>query len=143
MAHFAKLDATGTVVTVTRGRDEDSGKELEICARTGETYRQTSYNTIGGVHYCQKTVTINGREVEVTEPSDDQSKAFRKNFAGIGFRYDVERDAFIPPKPYPSWVLNETTCLWDAPVAKPDDDNYYYWDEDKKSWTIVPADQSS
>lgn len=134
MAHFAKLDATGTVVTVTRGRDEDSGKELEICARTGETYRQTSYNTIGGVHYCQKVVTVDGKEIEVTQPSEDQSKAFRKNFAGIGFRYDAERDAFIPPKPYPSWVLNETTCLWDAPIEKPDNDRYYYWVEETKSW---------
>ena len=125
MAHFAKLDATGTVVFVTKGRDEDSGKELEICARTGETYRQTSYNTSGGVHYT------NG------EPSEDQSKAFRKNFAGVGFRYDVDRDAFIPPRPFPSWTLNETTCLWECPVERPAGvDNY--WDESSKSWVESP-----
>lgn len=120
MAHFAKLDATATVVTITRGREEDSGKELEICARTGDTYRQTSCNTYGGIHYTDG------------QPSEDQSKAFRKNFAGIGYRYDVERDAFIPPKPYPSWVLNEATCLWDAPIEKPD--GSYYWEEETKSW---------
>ena len=131
MAHFAKLDATGTVVTVTRGRDEDSGKELEICARTGETYRQTSFNTIGGVHYTDG------------KPSEDQSKAFRKNFAGIGFRYDVDRDAFIPPKPFPSWLLNETTCQWEAPVDVPDKSKDYYWVEDTKSWSLLPDDQNN
>jgi len=131
MAHFAKLDATGTVVTVTRGREEDSGKELEICARTGETYRQTSFNTIGGVHYTDG------------EPSEDQSKAFRKNFAGIGFRYDVDRDAFIPPKPFPSWLLNETTCQWEAPVDVPDNTKNYYWIEDTKSWSLLPDDQNN
>jgi hypothetical protein len=124
MAHFAKLDNLGVVVFVTVGRDEDNGKELELCARTGDTYRQTSYNTRGGVHYDPAT----------GEPSADQSKAFRKNYAGIGYRYDIDRDAFIPPKPYPSWILNQNSCLWEPPVAMPDDGKLYSWDEATTSW---------
>lgn len=122
MAHFAKIDNLKTVVFVTAGRDEDD--ELELCARTGDTYRRTSYNTRGGVHYDPAT----------GQPSADQSKAFRKNYAGIGYTYDPDRDAFIPPKPYPSWILNEQTCLWDAPVAMPQDGKRYVWDEPTTSW---------
>ena len=106
MAHFAKLDGNNVVIFVTVGRDEDDGKEAELNARTGDVYKQTSYNTRGGVHYNHET----------GEPSADQSKALRKNYAGLGYTYDAARDAFIPPTPFPSWVLNETTCLWDAPV---------------------------
>jgi hypothetical protein len=124
MAHFAKLDNLGVVVFVTVGRDED--EELALCARTGDTYRRTSYNTRGGVHYDPVTGL----------PSADQSKAFRKNYAGIGYRYDIDRDAFIPPKPYPSWVLNEDTCLWDAPVPIPQDGKIYSWDESTTSWSL-------
>ncbi len=62
---------------------------------------------------------------------------FRKNYAGIGYTYDQTRDAFIPPKPYPSWVLNETTCLWEAPVAKPDDGQAYTWNEIEQQWEII------
>jgi len=107
MAHFAKLDENNVVVFVTVGRDEDDGLEGELNARTGDVYRQTSYNTRGGVHYNPET----------GEPSDDQTKAFRKNYAGLGFTYDEERDAFIPPKPEPTdevadWVLDEGTCTW-------------------------------
>ena len=118
MPHFAKLDNLGTVVFVTVGRDEDDGKELELCARTGDTYRQTSYNTRGGVH------TLGGTP-------------FRKNYAGIGYTYDSVRDAFIPPQPYASWTLNEDTCLWDAPVAYPDDGKRYTWDEATTNWVEV------
>jgi len=127
MAHFAKIDNLGTVVFVTVGRQEDDGKELELCARTGDTYRQTSYNTRGGVHYDPNT----------GEPSADQSKAFRKNYAGIGFTYDKDRDAFIPPKPFKSWVLDEFSCLWNAPVPMPTDGKMYHWDEDTLSWVEV------
>ena len=123
MAHFAKLDENNVVIFVTVGRDEDNGKEAELTARTGDVYKQTSYNTRGGVHY-----QANGT------PSADQSKAFRKNYAGLGYTYDAGRDAFIPPKPYTSWVLNETTCLWDAPVAYPTDGKRYTWDEATTSW---------
>ena len=122
MAHFAKIDNLQTVVFVTVGRDED--QELELCARTGDTYRQTSYNTSSGVHY----------KTNSNEPSEDQSKALRKNFAGIGYTFDIERDAFIPPKPYPSWTLDEATCTWEAPVAYPSDGERYSWVEQSQSW---------
>lgn len=128
MAHFAKLDSNNIVIFVTVGRDED--REEELCARTGEVYRQTSYNTRGGVHY----------QADGT-PSADQSKAFRKNYAGLGYTYDAQRDAFIPPKPYASWVLNEQTCWWDSPVPMPADasaEKRYRWDEDTTSWVEVP-----
>ena len=129
MAHFAKIDNLETVVFVTVGRDEDNGKELEISARTGDTYRQTSYNTRGGIHYKPNS----------HEPSEDQSKAFRKNFAGIGYTFDKDRDAFIPKKPYTSWVLNESTCQWEAPSAKPDSESgqIYNWNEETKSWDEI------
>ena len=123
MAHFAKLDSNNVVIFVTVGRDEDNGKEAELTARTGDVYKQTSYNTRGGVHYGQDGT-----------PSADQSKAYRKNYAGLGYTYDEGRDAFIPPKPFNSWVLNETTCLWDAPVAMPTDGKRYTWDEATTSW---------
>ena len=98
---------------------------------------QTSYNTFGGVYYIPNS---NPRT-----PDPDQSKALRKNFAGIGFTYDRILDAFIPPKPYPSWILNEQTCLWEAPVPYPADghlvdpssDKYYYWDEATISWSLT------
>lgn len=131
MAHFAKLGINNVVTFVTVGRDEDDGKEAELTARTGDVYKQTSYNTRGGVHY----------QADGT-PSVDQSKAFRKNFAGIGFTYDESRDAFISPKPYASWVLNEQTCCWNAPVAYPNDGKNYRWDETTTSWVEVTPNAS-
>jgi hypothetical protein len=65
------------------------------------------------------------------------NKNFRKNFAGVGFKYDRVRDAFIPPKPYPSWILNEETCNWDAPVLYPNDGKFYVWDETTLSWKLI------
>jgi hypothetical protein len=133
MAHFARLDSNNVVTFVTVGRQEDDGQEAVLSSRTGDVYKQTSYNTRGGVHYDPNT----------GEPSADQSKAFRKNYAGLGYTYDAGRDAFVPPKPYNSWVLNETTCLWDAPVAMPEDagtgepPKRYTWDEDTISWVEV------
>ena len=127
MAHFAKLGENNIVVFVTVGRDEDNGKENELTARTGDVYKQTSYNTRGGVHYDPIT----------NETSVDQSKAFRKNYAGIGYTYDVSRDAFIPPKPFASWVLNETTANWDAPVPMPTNGKMYRWDEETIQWVVV------
>ena len=125
MSHFAKLDENNVVIFVTVGRQEDDGLEEELIARTGDVYRQTSYNTQGGVHYTDG------------EPSEDQTKAFRKNYAGIGYTYDEERDAFIPPKPFESWVLNDDTCLWDAPVPYPTDGAIYTWDEEAEAWVEV------
>jgi hypothetical protein len=127
MAHFAKIDNLEIVVFITVGREEDNGKELELCARTGDTYRQTSYNTRGGIHYKPNS----------HEPSEDQSKAFRKNFAGIGYTFDKDRDAFIPPKPFASWTLNEDTCLWEPNTPRPDDGKVYNWNEETKSWDEV------
>jgi len=127
MSHFAKIE-NGVVTFVTVGRQEDDGRELQLCERTGDTYRQTSYNTRGGVHYNQQG-----------EPSADQSKALRKNYAGIGYTFDEVRDAFIPPKPYESWVLNEDTCLWDSPVPYPSNGELYEWDETNGEWVIIQA----
>ena len=128
MAHFALLDENNIVTFVTVGRDEDDGKEAELSARTGQVYKQTSYNTRGGVYYTPNTNT----------PDPDQSKAFRKNYAGLGYTYDEIIDGFVPPKPYPSWLLNTTTGLWDAPVPYPNDGKRYEWDEDTQSWVEIP-----
>jgi hypothetical protein len=115
MSHFAKLDSNNIVTFVTVGRQEDDGQEAVISARTGDVYKQTSYNTHGGIH-------ANG------------GTPLRKNYAGIGYTYDQQRDAFIPPKPFASWLLNEQTCLWDAPVAYPDDGKMHLWDEATLLW---------
>jgi len=128
MSHFAKLDENNIVTFVTVGRQEDDGREEELIARTGDVYRQTSYNTYGGVHYTDGV------------PSDDQRKALRFNYAGIGFTYDEERDAFVPPKPFESWVLNEETCLWEAPLPYPDDGGSYSWNEDLLAWELIPSE---
>ena len=128
MAHFALLDENNIVTFVTVGRDEDDGKEAELSARTGQVYKQTSYNTRGGVYYTPNTSDVD----------PDQTKAYRKNYAGIGYEYRSDIDGFIPPKPYPSWLLNETTGLWDAPVPYPTDGNRYTWDEDTQSWVEIP-----
>jgi len=92
---------------------------------TNNVYLQTSYNTRGGIHYT------NG------ELSQDQSKAFRKNYAGIGYYYDEIRDAFIPPKPFPSWTLNEDSCLWQSPIPYPNDGKIYQWNEDIGNWEEI------
>lgn len=126
MAHFAKLDQNNLVVFVTVGRQEDDGKEIELQHRTGDVYKQTSYNTRAGVHYSQEG-----------QPSADQSKAFRYNFAGIGFTYDEQRDAFIAPKPFGSWVLEESTCQWVAPVEYPNDGFAYAWNNNLLDWELV------
>ena len=128
MAHFAKLDENNIVIFVTVGSEADDGKEDELFARTGDVYRQTSYNTRGGVYYTPNT----------NEPGPDQTKAFRKNYAGLGYTYDATRDAFIPPQPFPSWVLDESSCLWEAPVPYPTDGKRYVWDEDTTSWMEIP-----
>ena len=119
MAHFAKLDKNFVVTFVTVGRDEDNGREAELSSRTGDIYRQTSYNTHGGVHALGGT-------------------PFRKNYAGIGYTYDAGRDAFIPQRPYPSWVLDEFSCLWNAPVLYPTDGKRYSWNEESLAWDEIP-----
>lgn len=135
MAHYAQLNSDNQVVYVFVGRDESDLAEgvtdwEEYYAPEGSIVRQTSYNTFGGVHY---TTDEDGYPV----PSEDQSKAFRKNYAGVGFVYDEARDAFIPPQPFPSWVLDEETCLWVAPVPMPEDGVSYSWDESAGNWVEV------
>ena len=129
MSHFAKLNDNNLVIFVTVGRQEDDGLEEELNARTGDVYRQTSYNTSGGIHYTDG------------EPSEDQSKALRYNYAGIGYSYDENRDAFIPPQPYASWVLDEATCLWVAPIAYPAE-GMHTWDEAAGDWVEVTDENS-
>jgi len=130
MSHFAKLDENNIVTFVTVGRQEDDGLEAELTARTGDVYKQTSYNTRGGIHYDSKT----------GKPSKDQAKSFRKNYAAVGFRYDHDLDAFIPPKPFESWLLDEDTCLWEAPVDYPTDGSDYAWDEEAGDWSEVTGE---
>lgn len=124
MAHYAYLDENNIVTTVVVGKNEDDppGNWEEYYGA-----KRTSYNTRGGVHYDQATGM----------PSIDQTKAFRKNYAGVGYSYDSTRDAFIPPKPYESWVLNEQSCLWESPVPYPQDNNMYFWDEETREWKLA------
>jgi hypothetical protein len=123
MAHFAKLGAGNIVLTVTVvsndvATTEQAGVDfLNNLYNTRDVWKQTSYNTKGGEHKLGGT-------------------PFRKNYAGVGYTYDQTKDAFIPPKPYPSWILNETTCLWEAPVVKPDDGQKYLWNEETKQWDL-------
>lgn len=120
MAHYAILDENNVVVQVIVGKDEHElgpdGNPWDW-----ETYygaKRTSYNTHGGQHATGGT-------------------PYRKNYAGIGYVYDETRDAFIPPQPYASWVLNEQTCLWEAPTPMPTDGQPYAWDEDTGTWRLV------
>ena len=127
MAHFVKLNAENYVIFVTVARDEDENREVEISQETGEIYKRTSYNTRGGIHY----------QADNNTPSLDQSKAFRKNYAGIGYYYDEIRDAFIPPKPFPSWTLDEFSCLWQSPIPYPNDGKEYTWNEEIGNWEEI------
>ena len=121
MSHFAKVtDGIVTQVIVA----EPEFFETFVDTSPGE-WIQTSYNTRGGVHYTDGQL------------SQAQTKSLRKNYAGIGFTYDRTRDAFIPPKPFASWLLNDNTCLWDAPVTYPTDGRQYTWDEATTSWVEV------
>ena len=123
MAHFCKL-GTGNIVEkiVVVSNDiattEQAGVDfLNNLYGTNDAWKQTSYNTRGGVHKLGGT-------------------PFRKNYAGIGWKYNQTRDAFISPKPFNSWILNEETCLWEAPVALPDTENSYNWNENTQQWDL-------
>ena len=128
MAHFAEIDALQRVIKVVvidnaDTQDKDGNEVESIGAKYlndafGGTWVQTSYNTNNGEHSLGGT-------------------PFRKNYAGIGCTYDLTKDAFILPQPFSSWTLNETTCQWDAPVAKPDDGKHYEWDEATTNWVEV------
>ena len=112
MAHYAYLNSDNIVTNVIVGRDEDDGG-IDWEAYYGA--KRTSYNTRAGVHLLGKN-------------------QFRKNYAGIGYVYDPIRDAFIPPKAYPSWILDEETCLWNPPIQHPNDGKLYTWEEETISW---------
>lgn len=127
MAHYAYMDDENIVTAVIVGPNEDGETDWEAyfsAKGKGQAVR-TSYNTRGGVHYTDG------------QPSADQSKALRFNYAGIGYTYDEERDAFIPPKPFESWTLDESTCLWQAPIPYPNDGLVYSWDEASGDWIEV------
>lgn len=123
MAHFAEINEDGLVTRVLVTSNEMPAEGFYwLQERFGGTWIKTSFNTWAGQHRLGGT-------------------PLRKNFAGIGYTYDAERDAFIPPKDYPSWVLNEDTCLWEAPVAKPSgSDVVYIWDEDAVNWVENTAE---
>ena len=114
MTHFAKIE--NDIVTQVIVAEQDF-----VDTQPGE-WVQTSYNTRGGVHYAPNSDTPDG------------GVALRKNYAGIGHAYDRQRDAFIPPQPYPSWTLDEASCLWEPPVPYPNDGNMYNWDEAAQAW---------
>ena len=130
MASFAKIEnnIVITVVSVVNDVLKDSnGVEQEsigiqflknLYKEPNAIWKQTSYNTYGGAHNNGKT-------------------PFRKNHAGIGYTYDEARDAFIPPKPYNSWILNEDTCQWQSPIPYPNDENRYKWNEENQSWDLI------
>jgi hypothetical protein len=130
MAYFAKLGTgnivekvisiNNAVITDANGVEQEQlGVDfINQLYNTNDVWKQTSYNTVGGVHTKGGT-------------------PFRKNHAGIGMTYDAQRDAFISPKPYNSWILNEQTCNWDAPVARPNDEGQYTWNESTLSWDLV------
>jgi hypothetical protein len=121
MAHYAFLNMQNIVTEVIVGKDETDGNtnwEIHYGNIREQICKRTSYNTVGGVHLGGGT-------------------PFRKNYAGIGYTYDESRDAFIPPKPFDSWTLNETSCLWEAPVAYPTDGEAYEWNEEQQQWDLI------
>lgn len=119
MSYFARVDENGIVTNVIAITQETLNTGLW---GPPEEWVQTSYNTHGGVHYGQ-------------DGKPDGGIALRKNYAGLGYIYDAERDAFYSPSPFPSWTLNEQSCLWEPPVPMPTDENMYSWDEATQSWT--------
>ena len=122
MAHFAKIvdGVVEQVIVVDDLYEDDGANYLKNVVGLDGTWIKTSYNTSGGEH-------------------STGGKALRKNYAGIGFTYDAEKDAFIPPKPeHDSWLLNEKTCLWEAPVAMPQDGKMYNWLEETQEWVEIP-----
>lgn len=128
MAHWAELDENNVVTRVLVGDNNDpAGDEgyQWLLDNLGGTWVKTSYNATGGKRRNPETG-------EMTEEA-----GFRKNYAGIGYTFDAGRDAFIPPKPFNSWNLNEDTCLWEAPTPYPADGKMYRWDEDTTAWVEV------
>lgn len=121
MAHFAKVE-NGIVIDVNVADQEWVNEQQDK-----EKWIQTSYNSRGGVHYLPDSSIPSGKE------------HLRYNYAGIGYTYDETRDAFIPPKPYDSWILNEDTCLWESIIPYPLDGKEYYWNEEVLNWVEYNA----
>ena len=119
MAHFAQLDENNLVTQV-------------IVVNNNDCQINNVESEEAGIVFCKTLfgVTTNWKQTSY-------NATIRKNYAGIGYTYDADRDAFIPPKPFASWVLNEDTCLWGAPVAMPDDGQRYVWNEYTTSWALV------
>ena len=141
MAHFAKCklqdDGTYKVLRVNAGRDEDNETDLTNReTEEGVIWKKTSYGTRAGAHYSKNE--LGEWEVDRNEDgSYDRSKAYRKNYPGPGWKYDESIDGFILPQPYPSWTLNSTTGVWDAPVAQTDENTK--WDENSQSWIDIAS----
>jgi hypothetical protein len=129
MAHYAKV-INELVVDVNTATQEWVDAQPKVWYIN---WVQTSYNIRGGVYYDATTNTPHADQSLIQETNGRQ----RKNYAGIGYRYDTERDAFIPPTPYPSWKLNEDTCLWEAPISYPSDNKQYIWNEAAQEWTYT------
>jgi len=131
MAYFAKIGSGNIVENVIAvsnliATTEEKGQEfINNTYQTNDIWKQTSYNTRGGKYYNSDNTL------------GDQSKAFRKNYAGKGYTYDENRDAFIAPKPFNSWILNEDTCRWESPIPYPTDGKMYSWNESTLTWDIV------
>ena len=142
MAHYAELDGSNIVTRVIVVGNENcldgDGNESEAVGIAwcenffkGGTWIQTSFNTSAGKHYLPE------EDEDGLKVLDESKAPLRKNYAGKGYIYDSTRDAFHEPQYFPSWILNETTCRWDAPVTSPDDGKSYVWDEDTTSWVEV------
>ena len=128
MGHFAKVE--NGIVTQIIVAEQAFINFLD----DADDWIQTSYNTHAGIHYAANTAP---------PIPDDGARVMtlRKNFAGIGYTYDAELDAFIPPKPFNSWLLDESTCLWDAPKPYPNDGKVYEWNEDSRKWIKVVMEE--
>ena len=129
MAYFSKIGLNSKVIEVLSvdnsvlldangNESEKNGIDFLNILTGWAIWKQTSYNIRGGIHKLGGT-------------------PFRKNYGGVGYTYDEDRDAFIPPKPFDSWILNEDTCIWQAPVALPDTENRYTWNEQNQTWDLV------
>ena len=121
MAHFAKVTSENKVVKVIVAEEDFFNTFIDD---SPGNWLQTSYNTFGGIHY----------DPETNEPSEDQTKALRYNYAGLGFNYNPTDDAFYAPQPYDSWTLNTDTYLWEPPTPCPDDGQDYGWNEETQEW---------
>jgi hypothetical protein len=138
MAFFAKLNSNNIVeqvIVINNNELLDNGIESEakgiaFCKSLygqDTNWKQTSYNTREGKHYLSDNSGL----------SNTQEKAFRKNYAGVGYEYNQQKDAFIPPKPFNSYILNESTCTWEPPIPCPEDGGHYCWNEENQSWFLV------